>query len=118
VAKAFVAQISQYQGPTSVAKEGAVPNEPAYVFQTAISASPISSGLTKKVLLGAVFGLVISILFILLMDYLDVTIRSPEELERRVGLPVLGIIPLLSSLERSDGSTASLPRPVVGRTLG
>jgi capsular polysaccharide biosynthesis protein len=118
VAKAFVSQISQYQGPTTGAKEGAVPNEPAYVFQTAISSTQISSDLTKKVLLGALFGLVISILLIFLLDYLDVTIRSPEELEDRVGLPVLGIIPRLSSLELSDSPGGSLPRPVVGGSLG
>ena len=54
--------------------------------------------MTKKVLLGALVGLVVSILLVFLLDYLDITIKSPEELERRVGLPVLGIVPRFETL--------------------
>jgi capsular polysaccharide biosynthesis protein len=101
VSNAFVSQIKLYQatGSSATAGQGAVPNEPAYVFQNATQASVGSSGLTKKVALGAVFGLVIAILLILLLDYLDITIKSAEELERRVGLPVLGIVPRFSTLQ-------------------
>jgi succinoglycan biosynthesis transport protein ExoP len=109
VSNAFVAQVSHYQSGTT-AGQGQVPNEPAYVFQDATTASASSSGVTKKVLLGALFVLVISILLILLLDYLDISIKSPEELERRVGLPVLGIIPSFSSLQLDNIRTGSLPR--------
>jgi capsular polysaccharide biosynthesis protein len=100
VSSAFVSQIAHYQsgGGTVATSQGAVPNEPAYVFQNATSASRASSGVTKKVLLGALLGLVGSILIVLLLDYLDITIKSPEELERRVGLPVLGIVPRFGTL--------------------
>jgi capsular polysaccharide biosynthesis protein len=100
VSNAFVAQIAHFQsaGTTGSSGQGAVPNEPAYVFQNAASASEASTGVTKKVLLGALLGLVVSILIILLLDYLDITIKSPEELERRVGLPVLGIVPRFETL--------------------
>jgi capsular polysaccharide biosynthesis protein len=100
VSKAFVSQISHYQsgGGTVSSSQGAVPNEPAYVFQNATEASKASTGVTKKVLLGALVGLVVSILLVFLLDYLDITIKSPEELERRVGLPVLGIVPRFETL--------------------
>jgi capsular polysaccharide biosynthesis protein len=100
VSNAFVSQIANYQsgGGTVATSQGAVPNEPAYVFQNATAASKASTGVTKKVLLGALLGLVVSILLILLLDYLDITIKSPEELERRVGLPVLGIVPRFETL--------------------
>jgi capsular polysaccharide biosynthesis protein len=99
VSNAFVSQIAQYQatgtGPTT---QGQVPNEPAYVFQDATAASRSSTGVTKKFVLGAVFGFAIAVLLVLLLDYLDVTIKSPEELERRVGLVVLGIVPRFGTL--------------------
>jgi receptor protein-tyrosine kinase len=105
VSNAFVNQVSKYQTTNGSTKTGTTtpsagtrPNEPAYVFQNAVNAVKKSSGLTRKVILGALFGLVLAILIVLMLDYLDITIKSPEELERRVGLPVLGIIPLLGSL--------------------
>jgi capsular polysaccharide biosynthesis protein len=100
VSNAFVSQIANYQsgGGTVATSQGAVPNEPAYVFQNATAASKASTGVTKKILVGALLGLVVSILLILLLDYLDITIKSPEELERRVGLPVLGIVPRFETL--------------------
>jgi capsular polysaccharide biosynthesis protein len=102
VANAFVSQIAHYQSNVPIgttASPGSVPNEPAYVFQEATSAALASNGVVRKVLLGALFGLVISIVLIFLLDYLDITIKSPEELERRIGLPVLGVVPLLGTLQ-------------------
>lgn len=114
VSNAFVNQVSQYQS-SDTAPTGTRPNEPAYVFQNAVSAVESSTGLIRALILGILFGLIIAVLAILLLDYLDVTIKSPEELERRVGLPVLGIIPLLSSLPLDGPQPAGSP---MGRTTG
>lgn len=108
VANAFVSQIGAYQSTGTSSKtpsQGAVPNEPAYVFADASYAARSSNGTDKNIALGAVFGLVISILLVFLLDYLDVTIKSPEELERRVGLPVLGIVPRFETLSLSSHRT-------------
>jgi capsular polysaccharide biosynthesis protein len=120
VSNAFVSQISHYQTPSSSsgtaatsAAPGSVPNEPAYVFQDATAAVRSSNGVQRKILLGAVLGLVIAILLIFLLDYIDVTIKSPEELERRIGLPVLGIVPLFGTLRLGAGS-----RGRAGRVTG
>jgi capsular polysaccharide biosynthesis protein len=43
----------------------------------------------------------------LLLDYVDITIKSPEELERRVGLPVLGVIPRFGALHFDRSQTGS-----------
>ena len=117
VSHAFVSQISNYQG-TGTATQGQVPNEPAYVFQEAIAATPNATGALKKTLVGALFGLVISVLLILLLDYLDITIKSPEELERRVDLPVLGIIPHFNSLQRNNSPNGALERPAIRKSNG
>lgn len=97
VADAFVASVQSYS-PTATAGPGTVPSEPAEVFQGAgIPLRPLPTGLGRKVILGGVFGAVVAILLVLLLDYLDITIKSPDELERRLDLPVLGVVPLLSS---------------------
>jgi capsular polysaccharide biosynthesis protein len=115
VTQAFVSQIKSYtNNPTG---NGAVPSLPAHVFQPAIVGVASSSGLTKRMLLGGIFGLVISIFMILLLDYLDITIKSPDELERRVGLPVLGIIPRFNSLKLDASPGGSVQRPL-GATRG
>jgi capsular polysaccharide biosynthesis protein len=113
VSRAFVAQISDYAANTK-ASQGAVPNEPAHVYQEATYASAADSGLVKRMILGGVFGLIISIFVIFLLDYLDITIKSPDELERRVGLPVLGIIPRFDTL-RLDAGPAGLSQRQVPR---
>jgi capsular polysaccharide biosynthesis protein len=92
VAAAFATQVAHYD-PTPTA--GTLPSEPAYVFQDAgLPTVPLSDHLAKKVALGGVVGLILAILGVLLLDYLDVSVKGPEDLERRVDLPVLAIIPL------------------------
>lgn len=94
ISDAFVAQIQNYE-PGAPAGPGSVPIEPAYVFQPAgRPGAPLPNGVGRHVTLGAVFGLIAAVLAILLLDYLDVTVRSPEGIERRLGLPVLGVVPL------------------------
>jgi capsular polysaccharide biosynthesis protein len=112
VANAFVSQIAHYQSsatPGSTAPPGSVPNEPAYVFQEATKSTLASNGAVRKVLIGVILGLVISIVLVFLLDYLDITIKSPEELERRLGLPVLGVVPLFGTLQ--VGARTSNRRP-------
>ncbi len=118
VSRAFVSQIESY------AVTGAGPvvtNVPAHVSQPATYASASSSGLTKRVILGAAFGLIVSIFLVLLLDYLDITIKSADELERRLGLPVLGIVPRFTSLplDSSPNTPASVsPRIPQGAPNG
>jgi capsular polysaccharide biosynthesis protein len=98
VANSFVSQIEAFQAnPTS--NKNSIPNEPAHVFQNAIAAVRQSDQLVKHMLLGGIFGLIVAIFAVLLLDYLDITIKDPDELERRIGLPVLGIIPRFDNLQ-------------------
>lgn len=95
VSQAFVSEIRSY---SETGTGTAVPSVPAHVSQGAIYASASSTGLTKRIILGGAFGLILAIFLVLLLDYLDITIKSPDELERRLGLPVLGIVPRFTSL--------------------
>lgn len=71
---------------------------------------PGTTGLTRNLLLGALFGLVISLGIVALLEYLDVTIKTPADAERRLELPVLGALPLhtgrVSPTARSNGAVA------------
>ena len=57
---------------------------------------PYSPNRTKRMLLGIVLGLTIGIGMAFFFDYLDNTVKSPEELERALGIPSLALIPALS----------------------
>lgn len=115
LSEAFVQQVKSYPSSSASSSasssssgaansstgQGAVPSVPAYVFQAAALGAAVSNGLVRKVVLGAVFGLVGSILLVLLLDYVDLTVRSPAEIERRLGLPTLGIVPVVRHPEEA-----------------
>jgi hypothetical protein len=48
-------------------------------------------------ILGAVFGLLLSCALAFVLEYLDLTIRTAEDAERRLGLPVLAVVPVIGS---------------------
>lgn len=114
MADAFVAG-SRNSSPSAAVQPGALPSEPAYVFQPASpSSTPQPSGKARHVLLGALLGLVVAILAILLLDYLDFTVRDPADLERRLELPVFGVIPRRRDLATGGGLGPTLGRPREG----
>lgn len=98
ISNAFVNQIKAYD-PAQAAGPGSLPSEPAYVFQDAgLPVTPLPIHTQRAMLLGAIFGLIISIVLVLILDYVDITVRAAEDLERRLDLPVLGVIPMRSSV--------------------
>ncbi|MGI8491594.1 MAG: YveK family protein [Acidimicrobiales bacterium] len=104
VAQVFVNQLAKIDPVTTNTSGGAIaPKAPASISQQAfLPAVPISDGLRRNLILSGTFGLVAALGLVLLLDYLDVSVRTPDELERRVGLPVLGIIPLYPQLTDRD----------------
>lgn len=69
MARAFVSQIQAT--PASTSSSGIVPQEPAYMFETAgVPASALPTGLKRRLILGGVFGLIVAALAVLLIDYL------------------------------------------------
>jgi receptor protein-tyrosine kinase len=120
VAQAFVNQIAKIDPVTTTLTGGATAaRSPASISQEAfLPAVPVSSGLRRNVILSGLFGLVASIGLVLLLDYLDVSVRRPDELERRVGLPVLGIIPFYPHLTDRDFVTPARRTARVARLAG
>jgi polysaccharide biosynthesis transport protein len=109
LADAFVEQVQEFEPGGSATGEGRVPQLPAYVFERAtLPTDPEPTGQTRTIVLAALFGLVAGVGTALLLDYLDVSLRSAADVERRLELPVLGVIPAL-------GTDASFGRPAARR---
>jgi capsular polysaccharide biosynthesis protein len=94
VADAFVDAVQAFE-PGTAATEGTLPALPAYVFERArLPVVPRPNGLVRNLMLNGAFGLIAAVALIVLLAYLDLTIHSADDVERRLGLPVMGSIPL------------------------
>ena len=54
---------------------------------------PSSPNLIKNMLIGLILGLAIATLIVLFRDQLDDGIKVPEDIEGKLGLPLLGVVP-------------------------
>ena len=60
---------------------------------------PSTPNVKLNTAIGFLLGLILSVLLVLLLDMLDVTIRSEEDLTKLVDIPVLGVIPTIDMLD-------------------
>lgn len=67
--------------------------------------SPVKPRKTLNIILGLIVGLFGGIGMAFFIEYLDNTIKTPEDVETKVGIPVLGTIPLLEPKEESITET-------------
>jgi uncharacterized protein involved in exopolysaccharide biosynthesis len=58
--------------------------------------SPIRPRRDLNLLLSVVVGLVVGVGLATVIEYFDTSVKSPDDVERYLGLPVLGIVPLFS----------------------
>jgi capsular polysaccharide biosynthesis protein len=120
ISQQFVKQIEKIQpvaaGSVSGTNGGPVVS-PVSVFQPALlPVLPVPNKLRSNLILSGVFGFVIAVGLVMLLDYLDLSVRSPEDLEKRAGLPVLGVIPRLPELAATpSGSFATSELVTAGR---
>jgi tyrosine-protein kinase Etk/Wzc len=75
------------------------------VIDDASPAFNVGTSLRQRVLLGVLVGLLLGLAAAFFLEYLDQTIKTPSDIERVLGVPVLGIIPLDPKLApRSNGA--------------
>ena len=72
-------------------------NNVAIIDRAQLPGSPFTPVLRKNLLISFVLGLLATALTIAVLEILDDTFKSPEEVEEQLGLAVLGIIPLATS---------------------
>jgi succinoglycan biosynthesis transport protein ExoP len=63
--------------------------------------SPVKPKKSLNILLGIIVGLFGGVGLAFFFEYLDNTIKSPDEVETRLGVPVLGTVPLLDTKGKS-----------------
>ncbi len=72
----------------------------------------------RNVLLGAILGLFIGIGLAFFLEYLDNTIKRPEDVERYLGIPLLGIIEKFKTQDStSELITHELPKSVISEAI-
>lgn len=59
-----------------------------------VNINPYNINLIKQTIMYLLVGLVLSLAIIFIVYYFDTSIKTKEEIEEKIGLPVLGIIPL------------------------
>lgn len=69
------------------------------------SASAESPNALLNIILAGIFGLIITVAIIFVREYLDDTIRNPEEIESYLNFPVLGLIPVATTQSSGGGKT-------------
>lgn len=73
---------------------GDLPNETIVVHDDpVISDSPVSPNVTLNLVLGAVVGLVFGVGIAFFLEYLDTSVKTLEDVERYLQVPVLAVIP-------------------------
>lgn len=90
--KAFLEEMLARSKETDISASAAVNNvrvlEPAEAPR-----APFSPNVFRSTMLGLILGLFLGVGLVLGIDFLDQTIRSPEQAERLLGLEVLGLVP-------------------------
>ncbi len=73
------------------------------VDRATLPASPFSPSVTKNTLFGMLFGMFIVVAFVLFRFFTDDAIKREEDINRYLGLSVLGCIPLEDSRHDMEG---------------
>jgi len=74
--------------------DGGMTEDPVIVHDDpVISDSPVSPNVTLNLVLGAVVGLIFGVGIAFFLEYLDTSVKSLEDVERYLQVPVLAVIP-------------------------
>lgn len=84
------------------AASGITASNIAVVDQAQVPSSPSSPSLKKNVAIALLLGLALAGSIVFLRDQLDDRIRVPEDIEAKIGLPLLGVIPRTESPDPAE----------------
>ena len=95
VADGFVELINDQERQQATSSDSTTSPAPVSVYEHAVlPTSPEPSGLSQNLILAGLFGILVAIGVVVLLEYLDITIKSADDAQNRLQLPVLGTIPL------------------------
>ena len=78
------------------------------VDRAEVPTAPFSPNTRRDLFMAIVAGLIFSIGFVSAIEYLDDTIKTPDDVTRRLGLPVMSLVP---TVRLDDRLTAGQPVP-------
>lgn len=87
---------------------GVTANNISIVDQATPPVKPSSPNLLINLSLAALFGLGLGILAALALEALDETVATPDDVERKLGVPVLGVVPLLEKGQSTSDALADV----------
>lgn len=68
-------------------------NKVEVIDKAILSKAPINSNKTMNMVIAAVLGAMIGLFVIFLIEYLDNKIKTPQDIQKHLELPILGVIP-------------------------
>ena len=72
-----------------------------------VPGGPFRPSLRKDLTYGMLFGLLLGIAGALLIEFMDRTVKAPEEVERRLGLPILAVVQDLAEVGKTYGYSSA-----------
>jgi len=63
------------------------------IDEARIPKDPIKPNKTLNLAIGGILGIMLGVMLVFFMEYMDNTIKTTDDIERYLGLPVLGLIP-------------------------
>ena len=85
---------------------GVVTNNISVVDPAESSLFPYKPNLPRNLLIGLAAGLFIGLCIVFVLEFIDDSIKFPDEVERTLGLPLMGIIPRISRKRGESKSVA------------
>ena len=73
------------------------------VDEAEVSNTPSNIHHSKDIVIFAFIGIVIAVMYVLIANMLDTTVKTPEDIEKGVGLPVLVTIPYIENFGNEKG---------------
>ncbi|MDP7978336.1 YveK family protein [Bacillus sp. WLY-B-L8] len=86
--------------------------------EVADNQSPVKPQPVMNIAIALVVGLMASVGLAFLLEYLDNTVKKEEDVEKLLGLPVLGIVARMDEEELGKKSRAASAKKVRGQTIG
>lgn len=72
------------------------------IDEAEVPTNPIKPNKKLNVLIAAVLGAMIGLGIVFLMEYLDNTFKSPTDVEKHLGLSIIGVIPLIEEEDKEE----------------
>lgn len=87
---------------------GVTANNISIVDPATVPREPSKPSLPLNLILAALFGLGAGILAALVLEALDETLATPDDVEKKLGIPVLGVIPLLDKGQTTSAALSDI----------